>query len=107
MINKLKEVIPDIRFYAKCTDLDNSLYTVLSVSFPKNDNSEMLLFNLDILGVSCSGGSACASGSNKQSHVFSNILPNSERPGIRFSFSKYNTKKDIDYTMLKIKELFV
>lgn len=107
MINKLKEVIPDVRFYAKCTDLDNSLYTVLSVSFPKNDNSEMLLFNLDILGVSCSGGSACASGSNKQSHVFSNILPNSERPGIRFSFSKYNTKKDIDYTMLKIKELFV
>ena len=66
----------------------------------------MLLFNLDIMGISCSGGSACASGSIKGSHVLSAIMPDSKRPGIRFSFSKYNTKEEIDYTMEKLKELF-
>ena len=66
----------------------------------------MLLFNLDILGVACSGGSACASGGSKSSHVLSSINPESKRPGIRFSFSKYNTKKDIDFAIAKLKELF-
>ena len=66
----------------------------------------MLLFNLDIMGIACSGGSACASGGNKGSHVFSEILSNSNRPGIRFSFSKYTTREDIDYTVSKLKELY-
>ena len=69
MIDKLKTEIKDVQFYGNCTDLEKSLYTVLSCSFPKNDKSDMLLFNLDILGVACSGGSACSSGSNKSSHV--------------------------------------
>ena len=71
MIEKLKLYIPDVQFFSNSNDLDNSLYTVLTVSFPLTKNSEMLLFNLDIAGVSCSGGSACASGSNKGSHVLS------------------------------------
>ena len=82
------------------------MYTVLSVNFPETDISEMLLFNLDIMGIACSGGSACASGTINGSHVLSSIVPNSKRPGIRFSFSKYNTKKEIDYTIKKLKELF-
>ena len=106
MINSLKESIPNIEFFANCTDLENSLYTVLSVHFPESDNDEMLLFNLDIMGIACSGGSACASGGNKGSHVFSEILSNSNRPGIRFSFSKYTTTEDIDYTVSKLKELY-
>ena len=65
----------------------------------------MLLFNLDIL-VACSGGSACASGVSKGSHVLSEIYPDSKRPGIRFSFSRYNTKQDIDFAVAKLKELF-
>ena len=79
---------------------------MLSVRFPETNISEMLLFNLDILGVACSGGSACASGGNKGSHVLTEIAPESKRPGIRFSFSKYNTKEDIDYAIEKLKELF-
>ena len=106
MIEKLQTEIEDVQFYGKCTDIENSLYTVLSCHFPETDIAEMLLFNLDILGVACSGGSACASGGNKGSHVLTEIAPNSKRPGIRFSFSKYNTKEDIDFTVAKLKELF-
>ena len=106
MIKRLKIEIADVQFYAKCTDIDNSLYTVLSCHFPETDISEMLLFNLDILGVACSGGSACASGGNKGSHVLAEIVPDSKRPGIRFSFSRYNTKEDIDFAVEKLKELF-
>ncbi len=106
MIEKLKAELPEVRFYANCEDLENSLYTVLSVNFPETPIAEMLLFNLDILGVACSGGSACSSGSSKGSHVLSGIEPDSKRPGIRFSFSKYTTKEEIDYTIEKLKELF-
>tara|TARA_B100000700_G_scaffold291686_1_gene350925 strand:+ start:264 stop:1403 length:1140 start_codon:yes stop_codon:yes gene_type:complete len=106
MIEKLQNELEDVQFYGKCTDMDNSLYTVLSCHFPETDIAEMLLFNLDILGVACSGGSACASGGSKGSHVLTEIVPESKRPGIRFSFSKYNTKEDIDFTIDKLKELF-
>ena len=106
MIEKLKLDIPDVQFFSNSNDLDNSLYTVLTVSFPLTKNSEMLLFNLDIAGVSCSGGSACASGSNKGSHVLSYFDPNAKRTGIRFSFSKYNTFEDIDFTIQKLKDIF-
>jgi len=106
MMEQLQSEIEDVQFYGKCTDLDDSLYTVLSCSFPERDNSEMLMFNLDILGVACSGGSACSSGSSKGSHVLTSIVPDSMRPGVRFSFSKYNTKEDIDFAIDKLKELF-
>ena len=106
MIEKLQLEIEDVQFYGKCTDLEDSLYTVISCSFPERDNSEMLMFNLDILGVACSGGSACSSGSSKGSHVLTSIVSDSLRPGVRFSFSKYNTKEDIDFAIDKLKELF-
>jgi len=106
MIDKLKTEMDDVQFYGKCADLDNSLYTVLSCHFPETDIAEMLLFNLDILGVACSGGSACSSGSSKGSHVLTEIVSDSKRPGMRFSFSKYNSKEDIDFAVAKLKELF-
>ena len=106
MIEQLQSEIKDVQFYAKNTDLDSSLYTVLSCSFPETDMAEMLLFNLDIMGIACSGGSACSSGSSTGSHVLSAIAPYSKRPGVRFSFSKYNTKEEIDYVIEKLKGLF-
>ena len=106
MIQKLQNEIHDVQFYAKSNDVENSLYTILSCNFPETDIAEMLLFNLDILGVACSGGSACSSGINKGSHVLAEIAPDSKRPGIRFSFSKYNTKQEIDFVVAKLKELF-
>ena len=106
MIAELKKYIPQVKFNGMCDDIDNSLYTVLSCSFPETPMAEMLLFNLDIKGIACSGGSACTSGSNKGSHVIEEIIPNSKRPSVRFSFSKYNTKEEVDYVVDVLKGLF-
>jgi len=106
MIVELKKRIPQVKFNGMCDDIDNSLYTVLSCSFPETPMAEMLLFNLDIKGIACSGGSACTSGSNKGSHVIQEINPNSKRPSVRFSFSKYNTKEEVDYVVDVLKGLF-
>ncbi len=103
-ISKLKETIPGVTFNGNSGAA--SLYTVLNVLFPKTDNAEMLLFNLDIAGISASGGSACTSGSNQGSHVLRGIKVDQERPSIRFSFSKYNTKEEVDYTVDKLATLF-
>lgn len=69
------------------------------------DMSDMLLFNLDISGISASGGSACSSGSNIGSHVLTGISADPNRPSIRFSFSKYNTKAELDVVVNKVKQI--
>jgi cysteine desulfurase len=104
MIGKLKESIEGVEFNG--TSAEDSLYTVLNVKFPKHKNAEMLLFNLDIAGIAASGGSACSSGSEQGSHVLRGIHSESDRPSVRFSFSKYNTKAEIDYTLEKLKVFF-
>ena len=104
MIGQLKDNIPGIEFNGEI-DPAKSLYTVLNVSFPCNDMADMLLFNLDIAGISASGGSACSSGSDIGSHVLTAIGGDPNRPSVRFSFSKYNTKEEVDYTVSKLKEL--
>ena len=67
----------------------------------------MLLFQLDLKGIACSKGSACQSGSNAGSHVLAEILNEDdlEKPSIRFSFSIYNTKEEVDYVVDVLKEL--
>lgn len=82
-----------------------SLYTVLSANFPKTEKSELILFNLDINNICTSGGSACTSGANVSSHVIAAINPDSDCVTVRFSFSKHNTKKEIDTVVEKLKEL--
>lgn len=104
MIDQLRINIPGIEFNGEI-DSEKSLYTVLNVSFPEMDMAEMLLFSLDIAGISASGGSACSSGTNIGSHVLNGIQANPNRPAVRFSFSKYNTKGEIDYVIAKLKEL--
>jgi len=66
----------------------------------------MLLFNMDIMGVACSGGSACTSGANTGSHVLAGIDAPMDRPTIRFSFSRFNTKEEIDYAVDCLAELY-
>ncbi|MBC8984705.1 cysteine desulfurase [Pedobacter sp. N36a] len=102
--NRLSTEIADISFNGE-TDADKSLYTVLNVSFPAMDMSDMLLFNLDINGISASGGSACSSGSNIGSHVLTGIDADPNRPSVRFSFSKYNTKEELDIVVDKVKQI--
>lgn len=105
MIESLREKIAGVSFNGKSADLDNSLYTVLNVSLPPAEEHEMLLFNLDINNISASGGSACSSGSNVGSHVLAALNHDPERAAIRFSFSKFNTAEQIDYTVGKLAEI--
>ena len=104
MMKELVKNVPGIEFNGETTP-EKSLYTVLNVSFPEMEMAEMLLFSLDIAGISASGGSACSSGTNIGSHVLNGIHANPDRPAVRFSFSKLNTREEIDYVVGKVKEL--
>ncbi len=103
MMEKLKAEIPKVVFNGD--PLKNSLYTVLSVSFPKTEKSEMLLFNLDINHICASGGSACTSGADQGSHVIRTVNYNPNQVTVRFSFSRENTKEEVDYVVEKLKEM--
>jgi cysteine desulfurase len=104
MIEKLKKAIPNVLFNGDPEG--RSLYTVLSVALPNSDMDEMLLYNLDIEGVAVSGGSACSSGSNVGSHVLAELNQQHNRPSVRFSFSKYNTKEEVDYAVEVLQSLY-
>jgi cysteine desulfurase len=106
MIEKLKDQIPGVMFNGDSSNLKKSLYTVLNVSLPESDESDMLLFNLDLSGISASGGSACSSGATTGSHVLGALYPESKRGAVRFSFSKYNTADDIDFAVSKLAEFY-
>jgi cysteine desulfurase len=66
----------------------------------------MLLFSLDLKGIACSGGSACTSGANTGSHVLRGINSDSTRQSIRFSFSHYTTKEEIEFTVNVLIDMF-
>lgn len=106
MIAKLKENVPGVTFHGDSANLERSLYTVLNVSLPESEENDMVLFNLDLQGISASGGSACSSGASTGSHVLGALYPNSKRGAVRFSFSKYNTKEEIDFASEKLGELY-
>ncbi len=100
---QLQTQFPDIQFNG---DLDGlCLYTVLSVSFPPGPKNELLLLSLDIAGISASGGSACSSGAEKGSHVLEAIGADPARKSIRFSFSHYNTREEVDFVVKQLAQI--
>ena len=103
MLERLKKNIKGVAFNGD--PLGRSLYAVLSASFPKTEKSEMILFNMDINHICASGGSACTSGADQGSHVIRAINNNPNQVTVRFSFSKHNTKEEIDVVVDKLKEL--
>jgi cysteine desulfurase len=103
MAESLQKEIPGVTLNGDA--FGKSLYTILSVSFPKTDKAEMLLFNLDIHQICASGGSACTSGAQQGSHVIQSIYPGSDRTNVRFSFSRHNTRKEVDEVVSKLKLL--
>jgi cysteine desulfurase len=103
MINELRKNIPGVVFNGDAEG--KCLYTVLSAGFAKTEKSEMILINLDINNICVSGGSACSSGADVGSHVIRAINNNPNQVTVRFSFSKHNTKEEIDAVVLKLKEL--
>lgn len=105
MINELKGMFPDVTFHGDI-DPEKSLYTVLNVCLPSTSKAGMLLFTLDLKGVACSGGSACTSGATKGSHVLEGIQADMTRPNVRFSFSRYTTKAEIDFALEQLAVIY-
>jgi cysteine desulfurase len=105
MIQELKTMFPTVAFHGE-TAFDKALYTVLNVCLPATDKTSMLLFTLDLKGVAVSGGSACTSGATKGSHVLEGIGADMSRPNVRFSFSRYTTKEEIEYALLQLQRAY-
>lgn len=106
MIEKLKIAIPGVSFNGDCENIEQSLYTVLSVSLPPFEDSDMLLMNLDINKIASSGGSACTSGATEASHVLDALKTDPNRATVRFSFSRYNTMEEVDYVVDVLRKRF-
>jgi cysteine desulfurase len=101
MMEQLKKSIEGVSFNSSAS----SLYTVLSVSFPRSEKSDYLLMNLDMNKICASGGSACSSGADAGSHVMKALNKSEDHVTVRFSFSKYNSKEEVDRVVEKLKEL--
>jgi len=106
-IDSITKNIPGVTFNGLSGDLEKSTYTLVNLCLPiSQEKALMLLFNLDIKGIACSKGSACQSGSDAGSHVLNEVLCKEDlkKPSLRFSFSKYNTTKELDYAIGVLKE---
>jgi cysteine desulfurase len=106
-IEQLKLHLPEVCFNGNCENSEQSTFTLLNVCLPiAPEKGPMLQFQLDLKGIACSKGSACQSGSNQQSHVLTEILDTEQlkRPSIRFSFSIFNTKEELDYVITVLKD---
>lgn len=103
-IDQLTSKFSNISFNGLSADLDKSLHKVLSIGIPEIEDNDMLLFNLDINGIAVSGGSACASGTSIGSHVLEALNLDENLGTLRVSFSKFNTKEEIDYFIEKLVE---
>ena len=104
MIDNLRSSVPGVSFNGDSAS-EESLYTVLNVCIPPFENQDMILFQLDLAGISASGGSACNSGATKGSHVLEALGSDPARSAIRFSFSKHNTQKEIDQASAVLAEM--
>lgn len=104
MRDTLLQEVPGIEVNGE-TDINRSLYTVLSVSLPPTDHNDLLLFQLDMAGVCASGGSACNSGAAKGSHVLEAIGHPTDRQTIRFSFGRFSTREEVDIAVSAVKKI--
>jgi cysteine desulfurase len=104
---QLSANIPGVKFNGSCGDNERSTYTLLNVCLPISaEKAMLLLFQLDLKGIACSKGSACQSGAEGGSHVLNAILSaeDLQKPSLRFSFSSFNTKEEVDYVVAVLKE---
>lgn len=106
-ISKINKFFPKSHFNGNCDKDDKSSYNLINVNLPLSpDKKDLLDFQLDLKGIACSKGSACQSGSDKGSHVLKLVVPSEikNRPSLRFSFSSFNDKKEIDFLIQAIRE---
>ena len=106
-ISKINEFIPESHFNGNCDKDEKSAYNLINVNLPISpEKKDLLDFQLDLKGIACSKGSACQSGSTKGSHVLDLVVPKElkNRPSLRFSFSSFNSKDEIDFLIKTIRE---
>jgi len=109
-IKELKKLFPEVFFNGLSETENKSTYTLVNVALPiPADKALLLNFHLDLKGIACSKGSACQSGSNSGSHVLNAIqeAPAIDWPSLRFSFSIFNTKEEVDYLIEVLKEFLI
>ena len=107
-INEIENKIKNVKFNGNSADLTSSTYTLVNVLLPvKRKTGGLFMFKLDMKGIACSKGSACQSGSKTGSHVLREIQDNidNDKVSLRFSFSIYNTKDEINFVISQINEL--
>ena len=100
-IKTVMKRIPETKINGK-HNINESSYAILNLCLPiKSYKKTILNFKLDLAGISCSSGSACQSGSSQPSHVLSEMLSDDDmkKISLRFSFSKFNTIKEVDYVV--------
>ena len=97
---RISETVPQIRING---DLENRLPGTSSISFECIEGESILML-LDMFGICASSGSACTTGSLEPSHVLRAMgIPYSAAHGtVRFSFSRYNTMKDVEFVAEKM-----
>jgi len=105
-IEQINKHVPKITFNGKSGDVNDSLAHVLSLNIPPSEDNDMLLMNIDIRGLSTSGGSACTSGATETSHVIDVLDNQSVDSGVvRVSFSRYNTEEEVHQAIEILKDL--
>jgi cysteine desulfurase len=94
---ELFERIPDI---TRNGNRERRVPNIANINFDHVEG-EGLQISLDLKGVAVSTGSACSSGSTEPSHVLVAIglSQDTGHGSLRFSFSKDNTKEDVDYVL--------
>ena len=105
--SSLLNIFPEVKFNGCSGENSISTYTLINVAFPiSQEKASLLDFHLDLKGIACSKGSACQSGSTSGSHVLNTIQSDEIKswPSLRFSFSIFNTKEEVDYVMNVLEE---
>jgi len=99
---EIREIIPTVVINEDPNE--ESLYTVLSVSIPLDEEAAGIALLLDEKGVSISGGSACSRGA--VSHVMKALGRDKNYETLRFSFSRYSKAQEIIAVIRILKNIY-
>lgn len=93
-VERLKNLVPTTYFNGNFDQ--NYQPSILNISIPSALDAAMLLFKLDLAGISASGGAACQSGSVQTSTTGQFLNRPAGFRTLRFSFADSNTFAEID-----------
>ena len=104
LLNKIESTIPDTLLNGP-RGAKRAPHNI-NISFDYIEG-EAIMMMMDIIGVSISTGSACASQGLKANYVLMALGRSHEQShsSMKFTFSRYNTFQEIDYTVEKLAEV--